>query len=332
MKGIYAIVNKVNGKQYVGSSKDIQNRFVRHKYDLKNNKHINLHLQNAWNKYHEDSFDFEILEKLDEQTSEKDLGNEEQKYIDSYDFGKLYNMSAIVGRPALRSSFFNEDGSKKEICPNIGDKINDFTVIGEIYSKNRIYYIKCQCKCKEIKECYAYCLIVENSPKNCGCDKTHMESYKHGATSGGEETVEFKAWKRIIEMCYYPQYKAFNRYGGKGVTVCDEWRNNFQKFLDDMGERPSDKHILGRKDTSGNYTSENCFWTTLKKQNNNRKDTIYIEYNNIKKPLREWAEEIGINPVTLWDRIRAKWTVERALTEGVYLGKNQFSKSTAENA
>lgn len=322
MMGIYAIQNKNNKKMYVGSSIDVDHRIYEHRLKLNKNEHDNPYLQNAWNKYGNDCFNFIILNEI---TDIKCLLDQEQQYIDNIGVDNLYNINPIAQKPPLKSWFFNPDGTKTSLYPQKGDNVRDFQILSEFIKVNGVNFIKCKCKCGNVKKYNVYNLIIKKYPKNCGCDKSHMKSYKHGATIRGVETSEFKTWKRMIELCYSPNNKSYHRYGGKGIIVCDEWKNDFSKFLDDMGEKPSIKHILGRKDTSENYSKNNCFWTTIKEQNNNRKDTIYLEYKGIKKPLRKWAEEIGIKPKTLWERIKKGWSTERALTECVYIGKNQYN-------
>ena len=99
--GIYKITNNVNGKFYIGSSNNIEKRWISHRYQLRHNKHSAVHLNRAWNKYGEDSFIFEILEE----TSQSDLLEAEQKYLDKYepwnpDSG--YNSCKVAGRPTGR--------------------------------------------------------------------------------------------------------------------------------------------------------------------------------------------------------------------------------------
>ena len=90
MSGLYYIENKVNGKRYVGQSINVRRRLLRHKCDLRGNKHINKHLQNAWNKYGEDNFKFQVIKKCDSEA----LLEEEMKYIKKYGtFGGGYNLT-----------------------------------------------------------------------------------------------------------------------------------------------------------------------------------------------------------------------------------------------
>jgi hypothetical protein len=107
-------------------------------------------------------------------------------------------------------------------------------------------------------------------------------------------------------------------YGGRGITVCDRWRESFENFFADMGERPSTKHSIDRyPDNNGNYEPGNCRWATDIQQARNKRTTRYIEYNDIKLPLVEWAESKGIKPATLKKRLRCGWSIEKALNAPV---------------
>lgn len=78
-------------------------------------------------------------------------------------------------------------------------------------------------------------------------------------------TPTYSTWLAMRDRCLNPKAKAFPHYGGKGVTICDRWRESFEAFLEDMGERPKSK-TLDREDASGNYEPQNCKWATSKEQ------------------------------------------------------------------
>lgn len=107
--GIYEIKNVSNEKSYIGSSKNINKRFTQHKFELKYNRHHNLYLQRAWNKYGENNFDFNIIEECDEFLLEK----KEQWYLSNYNNGKLYNIGVVSGGDNISSHPNNEEIRKK---------------------------------------------------------------------------------------------------------------------------------------------------------------------------------------------------------------------------
>ena len=91
----------------------------------------------------------------------------------------------------------------------------------------------------------------------------------HGHTHGRKPTRTFRAWIGAKDRCFNPNRPNFHRYGGRGITMCDEWRNSFERFLEDMGECPPGLSI-GRIDNEGDYEPGNCAWVTREEQTRNR--------------------------------------------------------------
>lgn len=89
-------------------------------------------------------------------------------------------------------------------------------------------------------------------------------------SSGGKRTPEYQAWRHMKDRCYNSNYYLYANYGGRGIIVCERWRNSFDNFLADMGPRPSELHSLNRKDNDWIYTAVNCEWATSEQQNQNR--------------------------------------------------------------
>jgi hypothetical protein len=108
--------------------------------------------------------------------------------------------------------------------------------------------------------------------------------------------------------CYNPKHKRFKYYGARGIGMCDAWRNDFWKFVDDVGERPEGMS-LDRIDNDGAYTPENCRWATAKQQANNRRDTLM--YCGLS--AAQWSEEMGLGPTVVSMRLKLGWTWEKAI-------------------
>lgn len=118
----------------------------------------------------------------------------------------------------------------------------------------------------------------------------------------------------MIRRCENPKTFGFARYGGRGIRVCERWRNSFTAFLADMGERPSASHSLDRINTNGNYEPENCRWATRLQQNRNSRNNTLIEWNGETLCIAEWAERTGISKFVLSMRLLRGWSIERTLT------------------
>lgn len=130
----------------------------------------------------------------------------------------------------------------------------------------------------------------------------------------------YGSYKSMMDRCYRKKAKNYPLYGGRGITVCDEWHNieNFEKWANESGFEVG--FTLERIDVNGNYCPENCRWATMKEQTNNRRNTVRIEYNGESHTISEWADIFGINRSTLNNRIYRGWSIEKALGRKKYYG------------
>lgn len=108
-----------------------------------------------------------------------------------------------------------------------------------------------------------------------------------------EQSREYVVWCHAKSRCFNPKNKDFHHYGGRGITMCDEWKNDFSAFLRDMGLRPRGMTI-GRMNNDGNYEPGNCRWETRKQQALNTRRTRYVTINGVTKPFQQWADERGL--------------------------------------
>lgn len=150
--------------------------------------------------------------------------------------------------------------------------------------------------------------------------KRNLLTTRHGDVVGGKATLEYSTWKRIKRRCYNVNDKDYPDYGGNGIGVCDEWRNDFSAFLRDMGRKPSAAHSIDRIDNSRGYEPGNCRWATPTEQVRNRSNAVRITFNGETLSVAQWAERIGVRYSTLAARLRAGIAVERAVT--MPLGSN----------
>ena len=127
---------------------------------------------------------------------------------------------------------------------------------------------------------------------------------------------EYRAWHQMRERCFNHKNKSFGDYGGRGIAVCDQWRD-FDRFYLDMGKAPEGAS-LDRINNNADYAPGNCRWATREQQARNKRTTHWLTFHGETKCLTEWAASLGIKPRTLRARLDDHgWTVEKALTTPV---------------
>ena len=137
--------------------------------------------------------------------------------------------------------------------------------------------------------------------KSCGCLQRERTIEAH-ITHGMRKTPTYKSWTGMKNRCSNPKYHAYNRYGERGIMVCERWMK-FEDFYEDMGEKPKGMSIE-RIDNNGNYCPENCCWATKKNQARNTRRNKMVRYQGKTQCLAAWVEELGINYGTLWNRLQ----------------------------
>jgi hypothetical protein len=168
-----------------------------------------------------------------------------------------------------------------------------------------------RCDCGTEAERYFMTLRLKTS-NSCGClrqEVTARRNYRHGLA----DTPEYLAWQNMWKRCTGQRREDYRLYGGRGITVCPEWKS-FETFYADMGPKPSPRHSLDRLNNDGPYSRENCAWRTLKEQGRNKRSNRLLTLDGETRPLVAWAELLGIDQSTLWTRLDDGWSVERALT------------------
>lgn len=120
---------------------------------------------------------------------------------------------------------------------------------------------------------------------------------------------EYSSWLGMKKRCFNKKEPKYASYGGRGITVCRAWENDFSEFLKDMGNKPTQNHSLDRIDVNGNYNPKNCRWATAKEQALNKRHHIIVECNGIEIPLSEACRRAKVNYSSALYRIKkgAHW-------------------------
>jgi len=155
--------------------------------------------------------------------------------------------------------------------------------------------------------------------RSCGClhkDILRQRNRKMGTTNGMYKLSIYSIWRDMLQRCNNPNNSAYKNYGGRGITVCKRWLK-FENFYADMGDRPKSL-TLGRINNEKGYFPDNCSWSTMKAQANNKRNNIKIKFQNQYLTLKEWSEKIGMKYPTLARRIKKyHWPIEKALTKPI---------------
>lgn len=136
-------------------------------------------------------------------------------------------------------------------------------------------------------------------------------------THGLSGTVEHTTWMSVIDRCENPNCPGYDNYGGRGIKMCLAWRASFEAFLADVGQRPSDKHSLERKDNDGDYEPGNCEWATRAEQNRNTRKTAFYTHNGETLALIDWAKKVGIDYDVLFMRLYRGAPFDKAIVAPV---------------
>lgn len=147
---------------------------------------------------------------------------------------------------------------------------------------------------------------------SCGCvspEKRRTSTLRHGDNRAGKRSKEYKIWAGMKARCHNEKDAAYPGYGGRGITVCERWRNSFECFLKDMGRAP-DGHSIDRIDNDGGYEPTNCRWATQAQQARNTRRTIRV--NGM--ALIDACEAAGVSYSAAQARLSRGATIEQAMS------------------
>lgn len=187
----------------------------------------------------------------------------------------------------------------------IGCRFGRLTVIDYAEKRNGRRAWLCHCDCR-VERIVIGSNLLRGSSASCGCLQKELLSTRK-RTHGGWANREplYNIWLGIKKRCNSQTDVHYPDYGGRGIKVCDEWRNyeSFRQWAYDNGYDPA--LTIDRIDVNGNYEPGNCRWASHKVQQNNRRSCKYYSYNSETHTIKEWAEIYGINYQTLYARLNS---------------------------
>jgi hypothetical protein len=191
-----------------------------------------------------------------------------------------------------------------------GNRLGRLTVLGLSGRRGGATIWSCRCDCGTVRD-YSRTSLGPGRAKSCGCltaETATKTSTKHGA----HKTREYAAWCRAKSRCENVQGRDYPNWGGRGIKMCERWRDDFAAFLADMGLAPP-RHSPDRINNDRDYEPGNCRWAAPKTQLRNKRNNRYVMVRGEKMSLAEAAERHGINYQKLRGRLNLGWSIERAL-------------------
>ena len=213
--------------------------------------------------------------------------------------------------------------SRKRVQINIGDRFNRWTVIGKVEGSSRwdkMYLCKCDCGTERMR---SYSNLIYENCCSCGCltrevNSNNLRKYPEGLIASGI----YYRWEGLKRRCYSKSCREYKNVGAKGITMCEEWRNDFMSFYNwAVSNGYSDNLQIVRIDSKGNFEPSNCRWGARNEVA--KSSNICVEYNGETHTVATWANILGIKPQVLYQRIHAKWSVEKAFTTPVKIYNRQ---------
>lgn len=164
-------------------------------------------------------------------------------------------------------------------------------------SGNRFTMWECTCDCGNTTVAYGNAL-KSGRMSSCGCSQYLHSSdtaRKNFSTHRHSNERLYKIWAGMIKRCENPNHIGYHNYGGRGISVCDEWRHDYMAFRTwSYANGYSDDLSIDRIDGNLGYSQDNCRWANKKTQNNNRRSNVYIEHDGLRLSRAEWADRLNV--------------------------------------
>lgn len=202
-----------------------------------------------------------------------------------------------------------------------GKKYGRLTVIRRLENAPK-GVVRWECKC----DCGNVAIVRSGDLKNgavksCGCLRSDIG--KRSTTHGMSKTRLYQTWVNIRGRCCRTNNPAYSLYGGRGIMICDDWKNSFEAFARwALANGYQDDLTIERIDYNKGYMPENCKWISMGEQANNRRSNVSITFNNETHNLSQWCKIYGKEYNLVYNRIhKNKWDFERAMFEPVHIEK-----------
>jgi hypothetical protein len=184
----------------------------------------------------------------------------------------------------------------------VGKRFGRLVVLSPIRKNGRLKY-KCQCDCGNITTVCRYNLLNGNTT-SCGCYHREVISKIH-RSHGSTPRRLYNIWTGMHSRCYDKNCSCYDRYGGRGIRICPEWRNDYPKFRDwSLSHGYSSDLSIDRINTNGDYSPDNCRWADVITQANNKHNNHYLVIDGARYSVNQAARQFGINNKTILWRLK----------------------------
>lgn len=197
-------------------------------------------------------------------------------------------------------------------------------------SSNKVCW-KCLCDCGKYVTVRAG-ELRHGDTKSCGCLQKEIAIRNLNAA----RTIRllnkrprhwklYSVWYQMLRRCENQDDESYANYGGRGISVCAQWKNDFYSFQSwALSHGYQEGLTIDRIDNNGNYEPGNCHWATYKEQNNNYRRNVMLMFRGQERTIAQWSETTGLSHALIWQRIFSLgWPIERALTEPVKHSKRE---------
>lgn len=207
-----------------------------------------------------------------------------------------------------------------------GQQFGYLTVLrraGSIIRNGKRKYATWLCRCTCGKEVVVNGQLLRRGLRKA-CAQNHF--YNVRANGASKHISEYRSWEAMRRRCYDKTHHRYSIYGGRGIRVCDRWRDSFQNFLADMGKKPTPKHTVERKDNDGSYEMSNCRWATRTEQARNMRRSVFVEYEGERMLLLDVVAKLKLNRSVVQGRLRIGWSLEEAISVPVRAKKTKAER------
>ena len=253
-------------------------------------------------------------------------------WIFKCDCGTLRSVNGVALRRGISKSCGCDSAvttSERSLKDITNKRIGKLIVLGRTphVPDHRFSWI-CLCDCGKM---VLYTTAELRRCRSCGC--SHEESRQkrfseYRAVHGNPKDRLYHVWTGMRNRCQNPKNPEYQNYGGRGITVCEEWENSYPAFRDWAyatgydKDAPTGQCTLDRIDVNGNYEPSNCRWVDLNTQANNRRRCRIYEIDGVSRSLGDWCKKYGVSRNLVYNRLQLGWDIQRALTEPKHVRKS----------